>query len=248
MSRDPLTVLCDEIERKATPYAGGAIEVAVVATELLRLVRAARAAEGLAAEALAWAIEAGRMRGALAYVEWEDTYLTMEDGTKGAEWQQCVECMGHRDDAAPHRGHDAKCGVGSALAPAAPEGLSVREWLAERFRGIAAHGAQAAATVLVPGAVVRGIDYDPTEHIAIALSSAPSPSPASRLRAEAAMLAIEAVNVREALPTLQAAIRAATGGVDARAAACRFVDAKEADEAAHAAAVAALAACDKEEK
>ena len=52
MSDDPLTVLCDEIERKATPYAGGAIEVAVVATELLRLVLAARAAEGLAAEAL----------------------------------------------------------------------------------------------------------------------------------------------------------------------------------------------------
>ena len=182
------------------------------------------------ADALAHAIEAGRMREALE--------------RHGKHARVCEVVTFAAGDIFGAR-HVCDCGLDAALAPAAPGDVSLRDAigkaLAEAFLG----GLNADRSSGEP------VPWGPVTHPILdrLLSSAPSPSPAARLRVDVLLACEKAVRARDAKRA-------------ARYSCCHHADGSEpyqheshqdecpadnADEAAHAAARAALAACDKEE-
>ena len=161
------------------------------------------------ADALAWAIDAGRMRREL-----ERAWKALD--TMGRQ-------LGHNDcDGNPNCDI---CATERALAPAAPGDVSVREWLEAFAETMWKDGHKAGALEHfdspLPSRLFKQVDA--------ALSSAPSPSPSSRLRVDALLACEKAVRAREEY--------------------CHGWDGRRAGEveSTHAAAVAALAACDKED-
>ena len=125
------------------------------------------------ADALAYAIEAGRLEKALRDSAWY-----------GTENDPCW-CNNH---GAPADHHSPTCrAFAAALTPAAPGDVSVREWLYAL-----AEAGWKAGTGFEP---IRGMLL---ARVDAALSSAPSPSPAARLRVDAGEKAIEAVRAQAA--------------------------------------------------
>lgn len=197
-------------------------------------------------DAMAYAIEAERLREALRrhghHIGWTEN----EWGSICA-WVRWVQRWSKEQKPPGEVAPACDCGLDVALAPAAPGDVSVREWLDKLI-----------------GAVLTASAPDGGDHadrhnrrnrrilaaLDAALSSLPSPSLASRLRADALLACEKAVRAVRAWEAYWEKVHPCTGGHDCGPgrdceAASRLLSVAQSENDA---AVAALAACDKEEK